>query len=187
MKQFIAPTYTFTPGASGVGTLDLSGIVDFNVKYLVAVINQTTGALVYSTGSAAYRYTSVVGTTLTLFADTTAMTGADTLQVIYEVHEQPRHNIFLDTSVDNVPASASAPLQIVSSTLGVIKEISWQDDIGEVFGIYVGSIGSEVLETMVGFGGDKVRVNIPQGSRVSIRNMKNATITSGNIAAKLIG
>lgn len=84
MKKFITPTYTFTKGASGVGTVDLSGISSFDVKNLVSIINQTRGEVIYATGSAAYRYTNVSGTTVTLFYDTNSHNNADTLQVIYE-------------------------------------------------------------------------------------------------------
>ena len=84
MKSFISPTYTFTPGASGVGTVNLSGISAFNIKYLVSIINQTTGEIVYSTASPSLRYTNVSGTTVTLFKDTTSMSSGDVLQVIYD-------------------------------------------------------------------------------------------------------
>jgi hypothetical protein len=83
-KAFVSTTYTFTPGASGVGTVNLSGISAFDPKRLVAVINQTRGVVIYATGSAAYRYTAVSGSTLTLFVDTTGHNSADILQVIYE-------------------------------------------------------------------------------------------------------
>jgi hypothetical protein len=85
MKSFIAPSYTFTPGASGVGTVNLSGISPFDIKFLVSIINQTKGEIIYSTASAALRYTTVVGTTVTLFKDTSTMSAGDVLQVIYEV------------------------------------------------------------------------------------------------------
>jgi hypothetical protein len=84
MKSFITPAYTFTPGASGVGTVNLSGIAGFNVKFLVAIINQTRGTVIYATGSTDTRYTALSGTTLTLFADTTGHSSGDVLQVIYE-------------------------------------------------------------------------------------------------------
>jgi hypothetical protein len=84
MKSFLAPSYTFTPGASGVGTVNLSGIAGFNIKYLVAIINQTRGVTIYATGSTATRYTALAGTTLTLFADTSDHNSSDVLQVIYE-------------------------------------------------------------------------------------------------------
>lgn len=88
MKSFIAPTYTFTPGVSGVGTIDLSGISSFNIKYLVSIINQTKGEIVYSTASASLRYTNVTGTTITLFKDTSAMSSGDVLQIIYETQTE---------------------------------------------------------------------------------------------------
>ena len=84
MKSFLAPTYTFTPGASGFGTVNLSGIAGFNIKYLVAIINQTRGVIIYSTANTAFRFTNVTGTTVTLFADTTGQSSGDVLQVIYE-------------------------------------------------------------------------------------------------------
>lgn len=84
MKKFIAPTYTFTPGASGVGTVNLSGIASFDIKYLVCIINQTDGIVIYSTASTTKGFTSVVGTTVTLQFDTSSMSSGDTLQVIYE-------------------------------------------------------------------------------------------------------
>lgn len=84
MKSFIAPTYTFTPGVSGVGTVNLSGISGFDVKFLVSIINQTRGIIIYSTASDTLKYTNVTGTTVTLFKDTSAMSSGDVLQVIYE-------------------------------------------------------------------------------------------------------
>jgi hypothetical protein len=85
MKSFITPTYVFTPGASGVGTVNLSGISGFNIKNLVAVINQTRGVVIYATGGALTKYTALAGTTLTLFVDTSTHNSGDVLQVIYEV------------------------------------------------------------------------------------------------------
>ena len=84
MKQFIAPSYLFTPGSSGVGTVDLFGITDFDARKLVAVINQTRGVMIYSTGGAATRYTALNGTLLTLNVDTSTHSAGDALQVIYE-------------------------------------------------------------------------------------------------------
>lgn len=85
MKAFITPAYTFTPGATGVGIIDFSGIVDFDIKRLIAVINQTKGRVLYSTASPTTKYTDVSGSTITLFEDTTEMSALDSLQVIYEI------------------------------------------------------------------------------------------------------
>jgi hypothetical protein len=87
MKDFITPSYTFSPGASGVGYVDLSGINNFDIKRLVAIINQTTGTIIYATASLATKYTNVTGTQVTLFADTTGQNPTDNLQVIYNSQE----------------------------------------------------------------------------------------------------
>lgn len=84
MKSFITPTYTFTPGTSGAGTVDLSSIAGFDVKRLVAIINQTDGTTIYATGSPATRYTAEAAGVVTLFKDTSSMDAGDALQVIYE-------------------------------------------------------------------------------------------------------
>ena len=84
MKTFITPSYTFTPGAAGVGTVNLSGIAGFDAKYLIAIINQTRGVVIYSTGSQTNKYSSISGSTLTLGVDTTGHSAGDVLQVVYE-------------------------------------------------------------------------------------------------------
>lgn len=83
MKDFITPAYTFSPGASGVGYVDLHGIDNFDVKRLVAIINQTQGVLIYSTGAVATKFTAVTGTQVTLNFNTTSHSASDRLQVIY--------------------------------------------------------------------------------------------------------
>lgn len=83
MKDFITPLYTFTPGAAGVGNVNLYGIEDFDIARLVAMINQTTGTLIYSTASNTLGYTSVVGTVVTLSASTSTMASTDEIQIIY--------------------------------------------------------------------------------------------------------
>jgi hypothetical protein len=84
MKAFITPAYTFTPGAADVGTVDLSAIAGFDIKRLLAIINQTTGTLIYSTASPNLKYSALVGSVVTLHADTTGMNAADKLQILYE-------------------------------------------------------------------------------------------------------
>ena len=84
MKDFITPSLTFTPGASGIGNVDLYGIAGFDVKRLVSIINQTTGTIIYSTADTALRYTQVIGTTVYLNFDTATMSGANTIQVVYD-------------------------------------------------------------------------------------------------------
>jgi hypothetical protein len=115
MKSFITPTYTFTPGAAGVGTVNLSGIADFNPQQLVAIINQTRGVTIYATGDTALRYTAVSGTTVTLNADTSTHSSGDSLQVIYEVTDP------LPVSDDTVAKLLWRILQMLMAPLGYDK------------------------------------------------------------------
>ena len=103
MKDFLPTTYTFTPGTSGVGTVTLD-IPNFDPKRLVAIINQTRGIVIYSTGSVDLRYSSISANTLTLFFDTSAQNANDILQVIY---------------------NSDAPLEVIANktdeTIGLLK------------------------------------------------------------------
>ncbi len=101
-KKFIAPSYTFTLGVAGVSTVNLSGITNFNGKYLVAIINQTRGVMLYSTASSTLKYTSIVGTTVTLNVDTTAMNAGDILQVIYDVNGGQQSGSSVSSTVSTV-------------------------------------------------------------------------------------
>lgn len=112
MKKFITPTYTFTPGASGVGTVNLSGITGFNIKNLISIINQTRGIVIYSTASVDLRYTNVSGTTVTLNFDTSTQNAADVLQVIYEEQGQKA-----SASSDSVVLSSDQPAIPVKGSL----------------------------------------------------------------------
>lgn len=83
MKEFITPQYTFYPGASTVGYVDLSGISNFDIARLVAIINQTTGVLIYSTASPTLKFSSVQGNKVYLNFDTSTQSSTDQLQIIY--------------------------------------------------------------------------------------------------------
>jgi len=83
MKEFITPKYKFSPGTSTVGYVDLSGIKNFDIARLVAIINQTKGILIYTTASESAKYTSVVGTKVYLNIDTSSHSTDDELQIIY--------------------------------------------------------------------------------------------------------
>lgn len=111
MKAFITPAYTFTPGASGVGTINLSGIPGFEIKRLLAVINQTRGLVLYSTANASLTYTSIAGTTLTLMLDTSTMNASDVIQVVYEEIGQKAsaasHSMVLSTEQEAILSAIS--------------------------------------------------------------------------------
>jgi hypothetical protein len=83
MKEFITPTYKFSPGLPTIGYVDLTGIGNFDIARLVAIINQTKGILIYSTASENTKYTSLVGTKVYLSIDTSTHSTDDVLQIIY--------------------------------------------------------------------------------------------------------
>lgn len=84
MANYIVPSYTFIPGRSGMGTLDLLGISNFDVKRLVKVTNQTHGVVIYKNDDADLKYVAVTGSTLKLLKDTSYMNSTDILQILYE-------------------------------------------------------------------------------------------------------
>lgn len=93
----------------------------------------------------------------------------------------------LDTSITNIPASASNPLELVASLPNDITSLVSVEDIGEFLGIYTGAAASEVLLGVLPLGGGELKVFIAAGTRISIRNMKNAVVDSGSIAINFIG
>jgi hypothetical protein len=107
MKKFITPSYTFTPGTPGVGSVDLSGVTDFNIKKLVSIINQTRGVLIYSTASSNLKYTNVSGTIVTLNSDTSSHNSADNLQIIYEDESPLAVDVINSVSVTTTPTAAA--------------------------------------------------------------------------------
>jgi len=84
MSNYITPAYTFSPGPSGVGFVNLSGINNFDIKRLVAVVNQTQGVIIYSSANSSYNYTNVVGKIVTLKFDTSDHNSTDILQIVYD-------------------------------------------------------------------------------------------------------
>lgn len=93
----------------------------------------------------------------------------------------------LDTSSSNIPASSSAPLQVVATSAAIIRKIISVEDIGEFIGVYTGAPASEVLLCVLPLGGGEMEVNIPASTRLSLRNMKNSAITTGFIALNFLG
>lgn len=94
---------------------------------------------------------------------------------------------FIDASVTNIPASSSAPLQIIASTAHNTFKIVSVEDIGEFIGVYTGAVSSEVLVGVLPLGGGELEIRINPNTRISLRNMKNAAINSGNIVLNLLG
>lgn len=113
---------------------------------------------------------------------------ANDVEVINEGWDVVDLTAFVDVASTNIPASAASPLQIVASTAAIIKKVQTVEDVGEFIGLYTGAAAAETLLCYLPIAGGEVEVNIPAGTRLSIRNMKNATIsTSTYFAANFIG
>lgn len=83
MKNYITPAYVFTPGVSGVGTID-TNIVNFDIKLLVGIINVTRETVIYWPSMSGRGYTNIAGDIITLEFDTTGHNSGDILQIIYD-------------------------------------------------------------------------------------------------------
>jgi hypothetical protein len=95
--------------------------------------------------------------------------------------------VLLDTSISNIPASAAAPLVVVASLAAAVKKIVSVDDIGEYIGVYADPLGACTLLCIMLLGGGEMELSIPIATVIGLRNMKNAAISTGNIAINFLG
>ena len=93
----------------------------------------------------------------------------------------------LDTSSTAIPGSASLPLQVVASTAADTQKVISVEDIGEYIGLYTGAASSEVLKCILPLGGGEVQVDIPSGTRISLRAIETSAISTGKISINFIG
>jgi hypothetical protein len=95
---------------------------------------------------------------------------------------------FLDTSVTNIPASASNSLQVVNSLAAACKEIRCSDTTGSFIGIYTGPVATPTLVGIIQPGDDGIKpLRLAAGTKVSLRNLENAVINSGDLTLEFIG
>jgi hypothetical protein len=130
MKDFISTTYTFTPGISGVGTVNLSGIDNFDPKLLVAIINQTKGVVIYATGSTSTGYTNITDSTLTLTVNTSTHSSSDILQVIYNDTETAIK--ITNEQIEDLLEYMSTLMPIIGKSLGTLDSLDRIRVRGEV-------------------------------------------------------
>lgn len=83
MKKVVITNPTFNPSTKTVET----NIENFDIRKLYAIINQTTGNLIYATGVQGKGFTGVNGSTINLQFDTTSMSSTDVLQFLYDDDE----------------------------------------------------------------------------------------------------
>lgn len=87
----------------------------------------------------------------------------------------------IDAGTTTINGSAGATVEIDASC-PVIKKIQALDTTGYYLVLYTGASGSEVMKCIFGPGADyTIPVDIPAGTRLSIRNLDTTSITSGKI------
>jgi hypothetical protein len=122
MKNYINPSYTFTPGASGVGTVD-TNIANFDIKLLVGIINITRETVIYWPSLTGRGYTNVAGDVITLEYSTVGHNSGDLLQFIYD--STADYPVFSRDTVTNtgIGAPADSAASSDTGTFGIIAFI----------------------------------------------------------------
>lgn len=97
--------------------------------------------------------------------------------------------VVLDASITAIPGNAGAFLQVVASLAHTCHRLVVIDGIGDRFiGLYVGGSGSETLACIIGAGSDpKIDLYIPKNTRISLRSMGAAAITTNNLSIQFMG
>jgi hypothetical protein len=85
-----------------------------------------------------------------------------------------------DASVTTINGSGGAFVQVVSSLGNACKKIFIADTTGQFIGVYTGAAGFEALAFIINPGINQYREHaIAAGTRVSVRSMNTASITTG--------
>lgn len=83
MKKIVITDPVFNPSTKTI----ITNIPNFDVRKLYAIINQTSGTLIYGTGVTGKGFTSVIDSTIVLQYNTTNMNSTDVLQFLYDDSE----------------------------------------------------------------------------------------------------
>lgn len=83
MKKIVITNPVFTPSTNTIDTK----IDNFDIRKLYAIINQTTGNLIYGTGLPGKGFSSISDSTIVLEYDTSSMNSTDILQFLYDDDE----------------------------------------------------------------------------------------------------
>lgn len=98
MKRIIITNPVFTPSTNTIDTK----IDGFDIRKLYAIINQTTGNLIYGTGLPGKGFSSVSDSTIVLEYDTTSMNSTDDLQILYDDDEDIKWLQNIYESIDSL-------------------------------------------------------------------------------------
>jgi hypothetical protein len=121
--MILSTGYTFTPGASGSGTINFSGVASFNPSQLLGVKHIPSGKTLYAPLTSARGTFS--GSTLTLSVDTSAMNASDLLLVSY------------GSNALGAPSDSSASSDTGAFSLVALKKrglVNWTTLLGRVPG-----------------------------------------------------
>lgn len=123
MKKYLSVPVVFTPGNAGVGTVK-TNINNFDIRKLIAIINQTREQLIYGIGTSGFGFSAVNGDTITLDFDTSTHSSTDVLLVIYDsTNDYP---INVDSSRSNDLLAAIQRLVKISESLQVVDSAQRQ-------------------------------------------------------------
>lgn len=109
MKQIINFSPTFNPALK---TLNFSSMTGFELKKLVAVINSTSGQVIYASGKASLGYVSFAANILTLVFDTTTQNAGDILQVLYDTEAMVIGGLDKDGEINSVRVTENDALAV---------------------------------------------------------------------------
>ncbi len=93
-----------------------------------------------------------------------------------------------DAASTTINGSAGAFVQVVASLAARTSKIRVADTTGFFIGLYTGAAASEVLAFVINPGmSNDCELNISAGTRISIRAMAAASITSGELCVQFLG
>ena len=122
MKTILTTNPSFSPGPSGSGTLNFSGVSGFQIIGLIMVVNLTRNTVIYAEGKSSFGLSSWnAGTNvLTLLADTSGHSSSDLLQASY--YQVPGNLSYHHNG--NMAATINAT--VVKSSPGILRSIYFQ-------------------------------------------------------------
>lgn len=165
---------------------DVSGVISLPTGAATAA-NQTTGNTSLSNidgklPATLGQKTSANSLAVVLASDQSSLSVTTPTLDVVDLCDTP----LVDATTIN--GSAGAFTQVVASLAADVKKIQIADTSGSFIGVYTGPASSEALKFIFGPGSDStIDVNIPSGTRISLRSMEASAPTSGSIVLNFIG
>jgi hypothetical protein len=140
MKRLLTSSYAFDASTKQV---TFTGIDNFDIKKLYAVLNITRNQIIYAIGDPEFGLSAISGNTITLVFDTTSQADTDTLGVIYD-------DVIEEIPSDDIDGGATAvrALPMHVSRIGFTKAIA--GNVDSDWGAIVGSVGTGMAVNQTG-------------------------------------